>query len=99
MPLPSVSCLSDDDAPAPPAPRTGALDKAATARKLKLKPEKLIRTSVDPKLMRRIIAGRCGCKCSCFGPLRASNALYKQWVALRRELRAMTKLEKDRKAG
>ena len=93
-----MSCLSDDEnnekisqgsgpegpPPIPRQPARGFLGQM---------PAENLNTA-DPRKLSYLIRGKCGCKCKCFLPFQ-HDPLLRRWVALRKTMSQMTKLEKD----
>ena len=51
--------------------------------------------TLDLRRLRQMISRKCGCRCQCFKPFNESIHLFEKWVALRKSMVNMTKLEKD----
>lgn len=93
-----MSCLSDDEnnekisqgsgpERPPPIPR-----RPARGFRGQMPAENL--NTADPRKLNNLIRGKCGCTCRCFLPFQ-QDPLLRRWVALRKTMSQMTKLEKD----
>lgn len=96
-----MECLSDDEnnqniaqgsRPEPPPPPPPVPRRPAQGFRARSEAENL--NTADPRKLSYLIRGKCGCKCKCFLPFQ-KDPLQQQWVALRKTMSKMTKLEKD----
>ena len=99
MVLPQVDSLSDDEQ---------ANDKGVQRRPNKvakqLEPRRGFKRKVQSqgdfctlnlRRLRQMVSKKCGCRCQCFKPFNESIHLFEKWVALRKSMQNMSKLEKD----
>ena len=97
MVLRNVEVLSGDEGgeengpslPKPPS-KPSRMPRRGFKRTLKIQQD-----NVDPLTLRRLVSSKCGCKCQCFKPFNGSQRLFDEFVTMRKNMRDMTKLEKD----
>ena len=49
----------------------------------------------NPKALANLVKGKCGCKADCFSQFRYHDPRFDQWLAERKKMSKMEKLEKD----